>query len=289
MRKNSRLLIIVFFFLLLPLHLSAQNLTVTFIDVGQGDSILLETPIGHNILIDGGGTPAWRKHAYNIGALRIAPLLRKKQIKMLDKVILTHGHADHVEGLLDIISLYPVKEVIDTREGGGSADDEYVKFLELVKEKKIRYRVVKEGDVLELDPDLSVWVLNPPNKLSYNNANDNSLVLQVVYRQVSFLLAADIGQTAERRLVGRYGAAIHSQVLKIAHHGSKTSSCASFLDAVKPELAVISCGRNNTFGHPHPDVIKRLKRKKIQYLNTAYQGSITVTTNGENFQVKTEY
>ena len=289
MRKNNGFLIVAFFLLIFPLQLSAKDLIITFIDVGQGDSILVETPSGRNILIDGGGTPAWRQRTYNIGNMRIAPVLRKKQIKVLDKVILTHGHADHVEGLLDIIGLYPVREVIDTREGGGGADDEYVKFLELVKEKKIRYRVVKEGDALELDPDLAVGVLNPPGKFSYNNANDNSLVLQLVYRQFQVLLAADIGQAAERRLVGKYGAALRSRVLKIAHHGSKTSSCASFLDAVKPELAVISCGRNNTFGHPHPDVIKRLKRLKIQYLNTAYQGSITVTSNGENFQVGTEY
>jgi competence protein ComEC len=289
MRLNKLLFLLFFAILLITPNLPARDLQVTFIDVGQGDSILLETPSGKNILIDGGGLPTWRKREYNIGTKIIAPLLNKKNISRLDKVILTHGHADHVSGLIGVLENVPVREVIDTPEGGGGADDEYVKFLETVKEEKISYRLAQEGDKLDLDPALTVVVLNPPREFKYNNANDNSLVLKITYKNFSVILPADIGQVTERRLVKKYDRALKANVLKIAHHGSRTSSCATFLDVVHPELAVISSGRNNTFGHPHPEVTKRLDRKKIPYLNTAYKGSIKVTTNGETFKVTTEY
>ena len=289
MRQNKLLLLLTFAILLSTTNLLARDLQVTFIDVGQGDSILLETPSGRNILIDGGGIPNWHKHEFNIGTKIVVPLLNKKKIDHLDKVILTHGHADHVDGLIGVLENVPVREVIDTQEGGGGADDEYVKFLETVKSEKIPYRVAQEGDQLDLDPALVVMVLNPPLGFKYNNANDNSLVMKITYKNFSIILAADIGQVTERRLVEKYDRDLKANVLKVAHHGSRTSSCASFLDAIQPELAVISSGRNNSFGHPHPEVIKRLERKKIPYLNTAYKGSIKVTSNGETFKVSTEY
>ncbi len=269
--------------------LAGRDLVVSFIDVGQGDSILVETPDGKNILIDGGGIPAYRKQKYKIGEKVVNPFLQKKKIKRLDTVILTHGHTDHMDGLSDVLAAYQVAEFVDTLEGGGGVtDDEYINVLQAVKTKNIKYRIASAGDSLDFGPFLQVLVLNPPPD-RFNNPNDNSLVIKITYNKISFLLTADIGQVAERKVLSEYGNTLRSTVLKIAHHGSRSSSCASFLNKVKPERAVISCGRNNSFGHPHPEVLQRLKRKSIPYLITAKKGTVTVITDGQTYRVKTEY
>lgn len=272
-----------------PPTLAGRDLVVSFIDVGQGDSILVETPEGINILIDGGGIPAYRQQKYKIGEKVVNPFLQKKKIKQLDKVILTHGHTDHMDGLIDVLAAYPVAEFVDTLAGGGGVtDDEYIKVLQAVKEKNIKYRLANAGDSLDFGPSLQVLVLNPPQD-RFNNPNDNSLVIKITYNKVSLLLTADIGQAAERKMLSVCGNKLRSTILKVAHHGSRSSSCASFLNAVNPELAIISCGRNNSFGHPHPEVLQRLKRKNIPYLITAKKGTVTVITDGLSYQVKTEY
>ncbi|MDD5132244.1 MAG: ComEC/Rec2 family competence protein [bacterium] len=286
---RNRLLAAILFILLFVSSAFGRDLVVTIIDVGQGDSILIETPDGKNILIDGGGIPAYRKQSYRIGARVIDPFLGKKKIKKLDKVILTHGHTDHLDGLLDIVAIYPVAEFVDTLEGGGGiTDDGYIKLLEIVKSRNIKYRLATAGDKLDFGPSLQVIVLNPPKK-RFDNPNDNSLVLKITYNKVSFLLAADIGQAAERQILSAHQDLVRSTILKVGHHGSRGSSCAAFLHEAKPEVAIISCGRNNSFGHPHPEVLKRLKRAKIPYLVTAKKGTITVITDGQTYRVQTEY
>jgi len=272
-----------------PPTLAGRDLVVSFIDVGQGDSILVETPEGKNILIDGGGIPAYRHQKYKIGEKVVNPFLQKKKIKQLDTVILTHGHTDHMDGLIDVLAAYPVAEFVDTLNGGGGVtDDEYINVLQAVKTKNIKYRLASAGDSLDFGPSLQVLVLNPPQD-RFDNPNDNSLVLKITYNKVSFLLTADIGQVAERKVLSEYGNTLRSTVLKVAHHGSRSSSCASFLNEVKPELAIISCGRHNSFGHPHPEVLQRLKRKNIPYLITAKKGTVTVVTDGISYHVSTEY
>lgn len=291
MTKSKKIISGLLFYIFLAINLVvAKELTVTFIDVGQGDSIFIETPAGKNILLDGGGIPSWRKHSFRLGAKVVTPFLKKKNIKQLDMVILTHGHTDHVDGLVDVLRAFPVKEVIDTREGGGNVtDDEYATFLETVQEKNIRYRIVEEGDTLDFGEEVSAKVLNPPIGFRYPDINDNSLIIKIDYKDFSVLLTADIGTVTERDLIARYGQELRAQILKAGHHGSKHSTCALFLETVAAEVAVISCGKNNSFGHPHPEVIKRLKRKKIKTYTTAKSGNIAIASDGEKYRVETEY
>lgn len=291
MSRNKKNIRAFLFYIFLTINPSfAKELTVTFIDVGQGDSIFIETPDGKNVLIDGGGIPSWRKRSFRIGAKVVTPFLKKKNIKQLDMVILTHGHTDHVDGLIDVLRAFPVKEVVDTREGGGNVtDDEYIAFLETVQEKNIHYRIVEEGATLDFGKEVSTKILNPPRGFCYPDINDNSLVIKLDYKAFAVLLTADIGSVTERDLIARYGGELRAQILKVGHHGSKTSTCALFLETVGPEVAAVSCGRNNSFGHPHPEVIKRLKRKKIRIYATEKSGNITVTSDGEKYRIQTEY
>lgn len=269
--------------------LNAGSLQVTFVDVGQGDCIFIQTPQGKNILIDAGGMPSWYETKYDIGKNVVTPFLKKRKIENLDVVLLTHPDGDHVGGLAAVLNYFPVKLVLDTKASLNVTSDEYLEFLETIKAKKIPYKIVYQGQELLWDKDLKVEVYNPVKDFSYPKSNNNSVVLKISYRKISFLLCGDIEKVVERRLIRNYGSGLQATVLKIPHHGSKTSSTANFLDKVRSECAIISCGRQNPFGHPHPETIQKLKRKKMKTYNTAKNGNITVKTNGKIYEVTTEY
>ncbi len=227
------------------------RLEVTFIDVGQGDSTLIRTPRGKTILIDGGPDP-------DLLANRLGKLLPFWQ-RNIDLVVLTHPQRDHLAGLLGVIGRYNVGNIVESETEGETG--EYRQWRRMLEDRRVPVTRVSTGGAILLDKNIKMEVLHP-NASDYpeyrEDVNNRSLVLRLVSQNASFLFTGDIEESAENELV--YGPRVlASSVLKIPHHGSNTSSTRDFLDKVSPQVAVISVGANNTFGHPHPDVLERLE------------------------------
>ena len=251
----SMVLIIVFFSFLT--FLIPKNLKINFIDVGQGDSCLIVTPHNKKILIDGGGS-----ENYDVGKNTLIPYLLARKIKKIDYIIISHFDTDHVGGILSVMKELKVKKVIISKQGEDS--ENFQKFNDIVREKKIKVEVVNKGDKLKIEKGLYFDILWPNSSrfVSENILNNNSIVCKLQYKNFSMLFTGDIEKIAEKRILQEYKNntnIFNSTVLKVAHHGSKTSSIQEFLDVTKPTIAVIGVGENNKFGHPNEDVIKRLE------------------------------
>lgn len=255
------------------------TLEVHFIDVGQGDSILLHSSAGTDILVDA-GTP-------EMGP-KVLSYLRNLKIKDLDYIVSTHPHADHIGGLPDVIAGMPVKCVIDTGVTYPSSILE--NYLRAIKEKKIPFKTVLAGDKIQVDDKMmKIEVLAPyKDQLNYGkDVNGVSIVLKVTYGNISFLLTGDAGTPTEDKLAMN-NINVKSTILKVGHHGSRYSTSDTFLLSVKPEIGVIEVGADNDYGHPTPDTLNRLQKRNVQVYRTDQHGSIVVTTDGKTYQVKTE-
>ena len=258
------------------------KLHVYFFDVGQGDSILIVSPEGKQMLVDGGPdlTSATRTLA--------GPM--PPTDRSLDVVVMTHLDGDHSKGLLEVLDRYEVAKVV---VGANPLDNDLSQEWQArLKGKQIDPVEVSEGYLMEVEPGVTLEVLNPP-KVPFNGSgsdrNNNAVVLRLIYGQVSFLLASDIEAFAEGYLV-RSSAGLESTVLKAAHHGSRTSSTSEFVDRVNPALAVISSGSGNQFGHPHIEVIEMLERTLGPggVFRTDRQGTIEFVSDGVNLWVTTD-
>jgi len=262
----------------------AKNLYVYFLDVGQGDAAFIRTPNGKNILIDAGQC-AVGDDEFDAGKEIVIPFLVKKNITKIDYVVASHAHADHIGGLLSVMKKFPVGIVYDS--GFSYPSPIYEKFLQIIKLKKIPYKIAQQGDILNWDPDLTVKVLSPRKNNLFEDPNNNSIVLRIAYKDISFLFTGDAEALAEDELVGNNKKSeVSSVILKVPHHGSKTSSTEYFLDAVNPEIAVISCGRYNRFRHPHSDTVRRYNDFNIELHRTDKEGTIFVSTDGETYIIK---
>jgi beta-lactamase superfamily II metal-dependent hydrolase len=255
----------------------SQNLTIAFIDVGQGDSILVILPNTKTLLIDGGERE---------GSGKVLATLQKHGLSHIDVMVATHPHADHIGGLVDIIKNVDVGEVLDS--GQVHTTQTFEDFLDAIEIKQIPLKSVRQGDSINLDPTVKIDVLNPPANLlegADNEAefNDNSVVLKLTYGQFSALLTGDMEERNEARLVYENTTALDADVLKAGHHGSRTSSSSPFLDALTPEVVVISLGAGNTYGHPHQEALDRISAAGAEHLfRTDVDGTITLTANGSS-------
>jgi len=259
-----------------------DKLHVSFLDVGQGDAILIQTPDGQNILIDGGPD----SQQINLELSKKLPFWDRT----LDLVICTQPQADHVTGLVEVLHRYKVKQVL---EPGIPYDASiYREWLRVIEDKGIKYNLARAGQDIDLGTGLRMEIVNPPQKFFQGTSCDidnNGVVLKLTWNKVSFLFTADIREEAELELIMQR-ANLKSTVLKVAHHGSETSTTSQFLATVDPEVAVISVGTDNPFGHPSPEVVERLIDRvgEDNVYRTDEDGTIEFITDGERLWVKAD-
>lgn len=248
---------------------AGHEMQVHFIDVGQGDSILIESPSGKTMLIDGGVKGAGQQ---------IVSYLKELGINKLDIVVATHPDADHIGGLIPVLDNMTIEQFYDS--GKVHTSQTFEEMLTRIDEKNIPYHVPKIGDDIEFDKDVNVKVLNANDQATDNN--DASIVLKMTYGNVSFLLTGDAGVALEKEML-QYD--VKATVLKAGHHGSNTSSSEEFIQAVKPEVTILSYGEDNKYGHPHAEIVDRLQAIGSKIYATADLGTITVSTDGVNYTV----
>jgi len=252
-----------------------KGMEVVFLDVGQGDGAFIRTYSGKTVLIDGGPESA--------GENTVVPFLLDYGAAEIDLVVVSHGHDDHYKGLLPVLENFKVENIIipDIDIDEGLSD-----VLEIAQKRKIPVEKCGRGDVITLDKKTYIDVLHPKEGtyFSESDTNNNSLVLKLNFKDVSILFTGDIEKEAER-LICEDDVNLSADVLKIAHHGSATSSTGVFLDSVNPDVAVISVGKNN-FGHPSKEVLERLDIRDIYVLRTDISGAIVLKTFGEKIRIR---
>jgi len=272
-----------------------QPLRMTVLDVGQGDSIVIETPTGRVLVIDGGGhsdsLPG--ESASDVGEKIVVPFLRHEGINRVDIMLLTHPHGDHVGGLPAVLRSEHVGTVLD-----GTCLEyptpAYEDFLHLIKERHIPYRHAVRGMRIDFGDGVTGEILNPPpDGLPYGVATDDatmnnySAVLRLTYGKTHFLLDGDAETEAEANMLAAYPASeLQADVLKVGHHGSRNASSDPWLDTVEPRYGIISCGLRNAFGHPHEDALQRLAAHNVQVFRTDHDGAVTVTSDGVHIGIE---
>lgn len=254
---------------------AAGEFRIYFFDVGQGDASYIKTPSGNDILIDGGPD---NKILSELG--KVMDYSDNK----IDLVVLSHPHADHLTGLIEVLSRYSIGEVWETGVEYPSAT--YDTWKNLIKEKNIPDKFVKEGDTKEFSnvKILIIYPLSLLEKKSIDNLNNASIINRVDYGNFSGLFTGDAEISIQEKLVDKN---IFSDMLKVAHHGSENGLSDDFLKVVRPEIAVISVGKNNKFGHPALSTINLLKKYLVKIYRTDQNGTIEISSDGQNYTTKT--
>ncbi len=252
---------------------AAQPFEMHFIDVGQALSVLVECD-GQFLLYDGGNV--------DDGSL-VVSYLQKQGVEQLEYVFCSHAHEDHVGGLAAVMAKFPAGHAYSpVTESSTKCFNDFVKYTQ---QQGLQLEVPSVGTVWQLG-SATVTLLGPVAQ--YDQTNNTSLVLRIDYGATSFLLTGDMESDAERDLVNS-GANLKADVLQVGHHGSSTSTSYLFLNAVLPEMGVISCGVNNKYGHPHEETLSILRDAGVDVYRTDLQGTITIGSDGQNFTVGTEH
>ena len=254
-----------------------DRMRINFIDVGQGDSCLIRYK-GTNIMIDSGGSLSKNKDgkSYDIGENVLNNYLLNRGITRLDYIMASHFDEDHSQGFVFLLKNMKVKNVIISEQYKTSSI--YEQFKQICKKQNIQIIYVRSGDEIRIK-DLAFKILHPKskeNQISENPLNNNAIVCMVKYKNRRILFTGDIEKVAENEMVKEYTNGLKADILKVGHHGSKTSTTKEFLDLINPSVALIGVGQNNKFGHPNEDVIKRLEEKNIQIYRTDEMGEISV-------------
>lgn len=254
---------------------ASEDLLVHFIDVGQGDSELLQFA-GKNMLIDAGDQDS---------GPGVTSYLRSHGVTSLNLVVATHPHSDHIGGLITVLNDFPVGQVLDS--GQTHTSQTFENYLNLIDQKNIPFTVAERGQTIDLDPSLQIEVLSPPATLFSGDLNQNSIVLMVTYCNVSFLFMGDAGIEAEDSIMAA-GYDLQSDILKVGHHGSSSSSSSVFLSRVMPTSSIIEVGAGNDYGHPTQKTLNALSGIGSKVYRTDTNGNVEITTDGQTYTVTTE-
>ncbi|MBN2908579.1 DNA internalization-related competence protein ComEC/Rec2 [Polycladomyces sp. WAk] len=266
---------------------------ITFLDVGQGDCAVIETPKGQVIVVDGGGMPSFpqkswqrRQYSYDVGENTVVPYLRFRGIRQIDYLIMTHGDTDHIGGLQTVAEQFPVRFVL--RNPHPPRTETERKLVRTLIEQGARTVTPSPGTAWTLEPGVAWQFLHPdPAHLATDErTNNDSIVFLLQIQRFRLLMTGDIEQEAEADLMGKWRFP-PVDVLKVAHHGSRTSTGESWLAQVRPGFAVISVGRHNRFGHPAPEVIRRLQSHRIRVYRTDRHGAVTIRIRPAGWTVET--
>ena len=273
----SILILIVFCFNIYNFFIIKRELKIYFVDVGQGDSTFIVTPKNETILIDGGGSLGTD---FDVGESTLLPYILDRGYKKIDLMFVSHFDQDHIGGLFKILEELKVEKVCISKQEEDS--ENYQKFLNIVKEKNIQVLVVKIGDKIVLDNNLYFNVLWPKDKqVEENKLNNNAIVMKLNYNNFSMLFTGDIEKKAEEEILETYknSKILESDILKVAHHGSKTSTTDEFLSRVKPKIALIGVGKDNMFNHPSNTTIEKLEKMDIKIYRTDLNAEISICVN----------
>ena len=258
---------------------AGATLRIDFLDVAQGDAALVTMPDGTTLLVDAGGNTL--ESARSIGETVVSEYLWWRGLSAIDYVLATHADADHIDGLNDVLKNFAVRGALIARRP--AEDPEFAKFSQTLARTRTTSEAIVAGDVIHFG-DVTVSVLWPP--AGEKSTNNDSIVLRIRYGERSILLTGDIEQSAERALLASEQQ-LDSDVIKVPHHGSKTSSTHDFVNAIRPRFAVVSVGRNSRFGHPHAEVVERWRSSGATVLTTGNCGTITITTDGQKVSLNT--
>lgn len=260
--------------------ITPAKLAITVFDVGQGDAALISTPNNKHFLID---TGRWQPD-YNSAKYVILPHLKANGIEKLDAIFHSHPHADHIGGTPELIKQIPIDTIYNS---GADYDSQlYETYRKAAADNHIPVVSLSAGDQLSIDPTIRLFVYGPPDNSSDHNVNNRSLILELVYGNTEFLFMGDAERGQERRLITKYPYLTDTDFLKVAHHGSKTSSISAFLDTVTANQAVVSLGRQNQFQHPHPEAIQRLRSDSVKLHFTSLDGAIRIYSDGNEIYVE---
>lgn len=280
-RKNILVIAILFTILVNSIiYVTDKNIKIYFVDVGQGDCTLIQTSGRKNVLIDGGGSEFG---SFDVGKSTLLPYLLDRGITKIDYMMISHFDSDHIGGLFYIMENLRVDNIIISKQGESS--ENLKKFIEILQsnirgsKNKTNIILVKKGDNIKIDNSSYFEILFPEEELINDNIlNNNSIVAKFVSNNFKMLFTGDIEEIAENRLCELYKSTnkLQADIIKVAHHGSKTSSTLNFLELVKPKIALIGVGENNNFGHPNDAVLKRIKDLGAHIYRTDQMGEISI-------------
>lgn len=281
------LIIFLLIFIIGSVKSKSENVSVTFLDVGDGDACFILFPNQKNLLIDTGG----RSLEFDAGERLIAPFLWDSKIRVIDGIVFSHPQVDHIGGSIFILDNFRVNRILQ------SAVDYKTKTNEIIKDKilkkKIRSDTLWAGDTLLFDEKVKVQILHPSlefikemNRDPIPEVNNASVVLKIIYRDVSFLFTGDVGKEIDSLLVSsEYG--IRSTIVKVPHHGSLTGSSSIFVRSVSPKIAIVSVSESNRYGFPKEAVVKRYKESDTKFYSTGECGAVRIETDGREFKIET--
>jgi beta-lactamase superfamily II metal-dependent hydrolase len=253
--------------------LSNELLVIRFLNVGQGDASLITFPNGKVMLIDGGDIEHGKV---------VVNKLKKYHVQKIDTIVSTHPDIDHIGGLITVLKQYKVGKVVESgKKYGGHA---YYLFKKIIQSKHIPIIIAKKNNKINIDNRVSLTILNSAHKNESNN--DSSIVIKLLYHQLSVLFTGDIEKKAESRLIKNPD--LSSKVLKVAHHGSFTSTTSKFLKQVNPMVAIISYNKRNPYGHPHKSVMRRLQNSGIRIYSTAKNDDVEIVSTGNHHFIEDE-